>query len=109
MANNTYFKGTEIKFSINLSAPDFSMDDDDFDIEVKTGNVSVKGYKGVQDEDLGIVIFKEGEDWFAIVDTKKLSSGRMTVIGTAHIVDANAADGVRDDIATATLGQLQYL
>ena len=116
MAN--YYKGDEIKFSINLEAPGFSMDDDDFDIEVKSGNTSVKGSKGAGKQSTsGLVIFKENvtpeEDgaepiptWFAIVDTATLALGSMRVISTAYIVDANANDGVRKNISVQSLGKL---
>jgi hypothetical protein len=124
MAN--YYKGDEIKFAINLEAPGFSMDDDDFDIEVKSGNTSVKGYKdSSKSEDTSVVIFKEtttvtpeteeGEEpqepvtvstWYAIVDTSSLALATMRVIATAYIVDANANDGVRKNIAVQTLGKL---
>jgi len=124
MAN--YCKGDEIKFAINLKAPGFSMDTDDFDIEVKSGNTSVKGYKdSSKSEDTDVVIFKEtttvtpeteeGEEpqepvtvstWYAIVDTSKLALSNMRVIATAYIVDANANDGVRKNIAVQTLGKL---
>lgn len=121
-----YYKGDEIKFAINLEAPGFSMDTDDFDVEVKSGNTSVKGYKSAGSEtSTDVVIFKEtttvqpetedGEEpaepvtvntWYAIVDTKSLAVGTMRMIATAHIVDANANDGVRDDISVVTLGKL---
>ena len=124
MAN--YYRGDEIKFAINLEAPGFSMDDDDFDIEVKSGNTSVKGYKdSSKSEDSSVVIFKEtetvqpetpeGEEpqdpvtastWYAIVDTSTLALSNMRVIATAYIVDANANDGVRKNIAVQSLGKL---
>jgi len=124
MAN--YYKGDEIKFAINLEAPGFSMDDNDFDIEVKSWNTSVKGYKdSSKSEDTSVVIFKEtttvtpeteeGEEpqdpvtastWYAIVDTSSLALATMRVIATAYIVDANANDGVRKNIAVQTLGKL---
>lgn len=124
MAN--YYKGDEIKFAINIEAPGFSMDDDDFDIEVKSGNTSVKGYKDAsKSQDTDVVIFKEtetvqpetpeGEEpaepvtvntWYAIVDTSNLAISSMRVIATAYIVDANANDGVRKNIAVQTLGKL---
>ncbi len=124
MAN--YYKGDEIKFAINLEAPGFSMDDDDFDIEVKSGNTSVKGYKdATKSQDTAVVIFKdtetvqpetpEGEEpaepvtvskWYAIVNTATLALSNMRVIATAYIVDANANDGVRQNIAVQTLGKL---
>ena len=124
MAN--YYKGDEIKFAINLEAPGFSMDDDDFDIEVKSGTTSVKGYKNSESQtSTDIVIFKEttttqpeteeGEEpaepvtvntWYAIVDTSTLALNEMRVIATAYIVDANANDGVRKNIAVQKLGRL---
>ncbi|MBQ8713008.1 MAG: hypothetical protein IJ551_09375 [Prevotella sp.] len=133
---DNFYKGDEVKFAINLEAPGFSMDDDDFEIEVKSGNTSVKGYKGEQaGASSALIIFKEtvtppvsdtqeGSDneeegqeenvqeptpvttWYAIVDTKTLAVGTMRVIATARIVDAKANDGVRDNIAVATLGKL---
>jgi hypothetical protein len=124
MAN--YYKGDEIKFAINIEAPGFNMDEDDFDIEVKSGNTSVKGYKDAsKDQGTAVVIFKEtetvqpetpeGEEpqdpvtvstWYAIVDTSSLALADMRVIATAYIVDANANDGVRKNIAVQKLGNL---
>ena len=126
MTKANYYKGDEIKFAIKLEAPGFSMDDDDFDIEVKSGNTSVKGYKDAsKSQDSAVVIFKEtetvqpetpeGEEpaepvtvntWYAIVDTSTLAMSSMRVIATAYIVDANANDGVRKNIAVWTLGKL---
>ena len=113
------YKGTEVKFSINLTAQGFSMDDDDFEIEVASPRVSLKGYKTPsQGASTDVIIFKEDTDgsdssssgetgtWYAIVDTSKLNVGEIRVIATAHITDSNAADGVRDEIAVATLGTL---
>ena len=124
---DNYYKGDEIKFAIDLKAPGFSMDDDDFDIEVKSGNSSVKGSKGASAEtSAGLRIFKEtetvqpetpeGEEpqepvtvstWYAIVDTSTLALSKMRVIATAYIVDANANDGVRKNISVRTLGKLE--
>lgn len=121
------YKGDEIKFAINIEAPGFDMETDDFDIEVKSGNKSVKGYKdATKTEDTAVVIFKETttvqpdtEDsnddsqepvtvntWYAIVNTAELPVGQMRVIATAYIVDANADDGVRKSIAVAQLDRL---
>lgn len=124
MAN--YYKGEEIKFAINLEAQGFDMNTDDFDIEVKSGNTSVKGYKDAETEtSTGVRIFKETESvqpetpegdepqepitvttWYAIVDTSTLALADMRVIATAYIVDSNAEDGVRKNIAVQKLGKL---
>lgn len=106
----TFYKGDEIKFAINLEVAGFSMDDDDFDIEVKSGNTSLKGSKGAGSKaSTDIVIFKDPvtvSTWYAIVDTAKLPVGNMRVIATAHVIDANANDGVRKSIAVEKLGNL---
>lgn len=120
-------KGTEKKFSIELTAPGFSMDDDDFEIEVKTPSESLKGYKNPPaGAPTDVLVFKEtaevageGSDssssssgtetgtWYAIVNTGAFTkTGEMTVVATAHIPDANANDGIRDEIVKAPLGTL---
>ncbi len=121
MAN--YYKGDEIKFAIAIEAPGFNMDEDDFDIEVKSGNTSVKAFKTEgATYPQGLIIFKETPEqpedeeeveeetegvWYAIVDTSYLATGNMRVIATAHIADANANDGIRNSIAVRQLGKLE--
>ena len=98
------FKGDEAKFSINLTAPGFSMDTDDFDIEVvSTIGGSLKGSKGGTGTD--VIIFNEDEAWYAIVNTEKelRPGGSLKVIATAYVPDAHADDGIRKQIATAVL------
>lgn len=120
MAN--IYKGRELKFSIELTAEGFSMDTMDFDIEVASPRNSVIGYKtsrssSSDEPNPDLIIFKDsdssssdssGDDgtWFCIVDTAKLSLGSLRVIATAHIQDANANDGIRNEIAVAPLGTL---
>lgn len=108
------YKGEEIKFAINIEAPGFNMDTDDFDIEVKSGNTSVKGYKdSSKSQDTAVRVFKETKNeqeedngWYAIVNTATLAIGQMRVISTAYIVDANADDGIRKSIDVKNLDKL---
>lgn len=112
----TFYKGDEVKFLLDITAQGFSMDDDDFEVEVRVGKKSVKGYKTpAQDDPNDLVIYREttGQDgnettsaWYAILDTSKLEAGDMRVIATAHIVDEHANDGVRNATAVAALGRL---
>lgn len=117
------FKGDEAKFSINLTAPGFSMDTDDFDIEVVSSiGGSLKGSKGGTGTD--VIIYSEqtetqvpSEDpqgepttettttWYAIVNTANelRPGGSLKVIATAYVPDAHADDGIRKQIATAVL------
>jgi len=98
------FKGDEAKFSINLTAPGFSMDTDDFDIEVvSTIGGSLKGSKSGTGTD--VIIFKEDDAWYAIVNTENelRPGGSLKVVATAYVPDAHADDGIRRQIATAVL------
>ena len=119
MAN--IIRGTEKKFAINLTAPGFSMDDDDFEIEVATPSERIKGYKNPEPgASTDVIIFKETDGdsssssseaeegtWYCIVNTGAFKkTGEMTVIATAHIPDANANDGIRDEIVKTGLGTL---
>lgn len=120
-----FIKGTKVKFAINIEAQGFSMDRDDFEIEVMSPRESVKGYSSLKlGQSSGIVIYEEKatassteEDsdsseegtmstWYAILDTANLSVGQLRVVATAYIPDENDIDGIRKEIATARLGKL---
>ena len=110
----TIYQGDEKKFAIELTAPGFNIDTDDFDIEVKSPKSSIKASKGASTEQLVIfyetVTPAEGEPykvWFGIVDTTTLSIGTLTVVATAYIPDANANDGVRRESDSKELGNLK--
>lgn len=107
MAN--FYKGTEIKFAFEITAEGFNMDTDDFDIEVASPRNSVMGSKTGSStsggsEDLSIK--KESGTWYAIAKTEGLSKGDLRAIATAHIPDTSAYDGVRNEVAVASLGTL---
>lgn len=114
------FKGEEKKLAINLTAPGFSMDDDDFEISVASNKVTITGIKGNPDPTAKVRIFKEDSasstsdsssssssseepsgEWFIIVDTSALTTGPLRIIAKAYIKDPNAADLVRTEIAVA--------
>jgi len=109
------YKGEKRKFEILLTAPGFSMDTDDFEIEVKSPKTSVKASKSFPNEDLNI--FREdsdssssGEDegtWYAIVNTAKLSLGDLKVVATALVNDSHASGNVRPQIDVKPLGTLK--
>ena len=115
------YKGTEVKFGINLAAPGFDMDTDDFEISIVSAATSISGAKGNPDSSSKIRIFSEpsdssgessdssgesGSNWYAIAETDTLKTGVLKVIAKAYIPDANAADGIRTEVAVAELGIL---
>ena len=106
------FKGDEAKFSINLTAPGFSMDTDDFDVEIVSNQGgSLKGSKGGSGTD--VIIFSETDSsgetpvtkWYVIVNTANelKPGGNLKVIATAYVPDVHADDGIRKQIATEIL------
>ena len=108
------YQGDEKKFAIELTAPGFNIDTDDFDIEVKSPKASIKASKGASTE--ALVIFSEDvtpqegdpyKQWYAIVDTTTLSVGEVNVIATAHIPDTNANDGIRRESDKQLLGHIK--
>lgn len=117
------YQGDETKFAINITAEGFSMDRDDFDVEVEsTLGGSLKGSKGGTGTD--VIIFSETEEvtvppaeeggeptvenvttWYVIVDTSKelVPGGALNVIVTAYIRDDHANDGTRKQTAVKKL------
>lgn len=91
----TYYRGTELKFKVELTAAGFSMASDDFEIEVKSGRSTISMAK----EDL---IEKSGE-YYAVIDTSDLPAGTLKLVATAHVPDTDADDGVRNEVAVANL------
>lgn len=109
MAN--FYKGEEIRFSLNIEAQGFSMDDDDFDVKVSSsrGNTTLVGTKTGTVTEAGssdVVIFKEDGTWWCIVNTQDLEAGDLIVQTTAYVKDTHANDGVRTTIARESLGRL---
>ena len=91
----TYYKGTELKPKIELTAQGFSMTNDEFEIEVKSGRSSIT----MEKEDL---IVKNGE-YYAYIDTNELQAGTLKLIATLHVPDSDAPDGIRNEIAVTNL------
>ena len=117
------YQGDEPKFAIDITAQGFSMDTDDFDVEIiSTTGGSLKGSKGGTGTD--VIIFSETEQitippaedggeptvenkttWYVIVDTSKelRPGGSLKVVATAYVPDAHANDGIRKQIVTGIL------
>ena len=91
----TIYKGTELKFKVELTASGFSMATDDFEVEVKSGKTSVS----LDKEDL---ILSSGE-YYGIVNTDDLAPGEVKLVCTAHIPDSDADDGIRNEVAVCSL------
>lgn len=114
-----FFKGTEIKFAVELVAEGFSMDDDEWELQVISGKTSISIPKSSCQREVTTIDPPvtdsssssseppvEVVTWYAIADTSTLSLGSVRVVATAHIPDTAAADGVRNEIDVKTLCHL---
>lgn len=118
------YQGDEGKFSFEIKAEGFSMEEDDFNLEIasqKDGS-SVKGYKTPPaGSETDVIIYSESEErtvppaeeggeptvetvitWFCIVNTAKLTPGDLKLIATAYVPDTHANDGIRTQTAVKT-------
>lgn len=121
-------KGTEKTFAVNLECPGFDQFTDDFEIAVISGKTELKFYSNpeIPGDHLfleDVVIPDDSSDsssdsdssdsgettiqqWFCIVDTTNLPLGKVMVKATAHVPDANADGGIRDEITVEKLFDL---
>lgn len=89
--------GTALKYKVEITAEGFSMDEDDFEIEVRRGKESVI----YQKSDL---LIHEPEDpeaeteYYLPVDTEALGPGRYEVITRAYVPDDDWEGGLRTEI-----------
>lgn len=114
----TFYKGTEIKFKVNLNCAGFSMASDSFQLKVVSGKTSVIIEKSIEDTAGGsqeeVIVTPEGagslsrvgDDYFAYVDTDYLAVGTVKVIGTAQIDDSGATGGKRQEVCVEQLCNL---
>ncbi len=86
--------GTQLKIAVKLTCANLSMDDYDFTCRFWTFTDS---YVDVKKEEM----VKDGDTYIAIVDTEKLSEGRLKITATAEIPDIDTG-GIRKEITTRT-------
>lgn len=108
--NGTWL-GTVLKYKVEITAEGFSMDEDDFEIEIRRGKESVVLHK----EDLLIhEVEPEGSgsgsgsgepelEYYMLVDTEALGAGKYEVITRAYVPDDDIEGGVRPEIDKQTL------
>ena len=103
--NGTWL-GTVLKYKVEITAEGFSMDEDDFDIEIRRGKESIVLDKSdliihdIEDEDTGEVTETE---YYMAIDTAALGPGKYEVITRAYVPDDDIEDGVRPEIDKQTL------
>lgn len=89
-AQDRAFYGSEMKYLVEITSPGFSMQTDDFKIELKRGGNS----KVFMKEDL---VYREG-NFYLCFDTTDFGPGTLTAIMTAYVPDDDFEDGIRTEV-----------
>ena len=112
--------GTHLKYKVEITAEGFSMDENDFEIEVRRGKEKVIFDKAAmlihdpaEDEvevgsgsGSGSGSGEEAEpemEYYILIDTEELGPGKYEVITRAFIPDDDVEGGVRTEVDKQTL------
>lgn len=83
------YKGTKLKFLVELESEGFDIERDDFNIEVVRGSTS----QVIQKADMP----HDEEGYYLCFDTADFATGVINVIITAYVPDTDFADGFRTE------------
>ena len=85
--------GTEKKYVIDIRSTGFSMEDDDFEVDIYRGSQTLHINKS------DMIVDYEGNFYFTF-NTADLGVGLATIVVTAHVPDGDFLDGIRDELDT---------
>ena len=85
--------GTEKKYVIDIRSTGFSMEDDDFEVDIYRGSQTLHINKS------DMIVDYEGNFYFTF-NTADLGVGLATIVVTAHVPDGDFLDGIRDEVDT---------
>lgn len=85
------YSGTDLKFAVNIESPGFSMDDDDFTVDL------VNGRRKLTLEKSDMVNGEDG-NWYLCFDSSELGTGDIYIIVYAHVPDDDFDDGIRTEV-----------
>lgn len=91
------FVGTQLKFALTVTADGFSMDDDDFEVTLKSQSKSLT----IKKEDM-VHDDTEGQ-WYFTFDSAAFGPGLVSVIVTASVPDDDFDGGVRREVVKRSL------
>lgn len=99
MAEGRYYTGSDLKFQVTITAPGFSQDCDNYDIEFYCGDQHMSFN---QDD----VISNDGKFYLAI-PTSSMRPGLLRMVITAYVPDTDFESGIRKEVAVQNLGFLK--
>ena len=90
-----YYVGTDLKFRIDLKSDGFSMDDDNFMIDVYMGSIK----KTYTKESLAI----GADGYYLPISTADLPPCTVKMVVTAFVPDSDMPNGIRREVGVTTL------
>ena len=94
------YLGTRLKYVLEIEASGFSMDTDNFCVDLIRGPKVIHLEKGELEYD--------DENWYVCFDTNELGPGIITAKVTAYVPDTDFADGIRTEVQKITLEPVYY-
>jgi len=99
MADSIYL-GTDLKVLIEMEAPGFSMEDDDWEVLLKSGGKTLKTFP--KDE----CIEDEEGKFYICVRATDLKTGTIDIVFHALVPDEDWDDGIRNEVDKKVLAQI---
>lgn len=93
MKERPVYEGQGMKFALDIASPGFSMDDDDFELEVSNESNGRKLKIAKTD-----MLVRDDGTYIFTVDTKKTGRGSLVLTTTAYVPDTDFDGGIRVEI-----------
>ena len=94
-----YYKGTDLKYQVTLSATGFSQVTDEYDLDFYCGG----SHKHFDQDDL---VHNIQGQYFLLIPTSDVNTGSMRLVITLHVPDEDFQSGTRDEVTVTELGML---
>ena len=85
------YSGTDLKILIEMEAPDFSMADDDWEVQLKSGTKVLKTYSKADS------ITDNQGNYYILVRATDLRAGKIDIVFHALVPDDDWDDGIRNE------------
>lgn len=101
MAECRYYTGSDLKFQVTITAPGFSQDCDNYDIDFYCGDQHLAFN---QDD-----VISNGGKFYLAIPTSSMSPGMLRMVITAYVPDTDFPGNIRKEIAVQNLGFLKSI
>lgn len=95
------YEGSDLKFAIDIKCDGFSMERDDFTIELRNGRKKVT----VSKEDMPYN--SEEDTWYLCFNSKALGAGDIVIVVYAHVPDDDFEDNERTEVYSGMLCHIE--